>query len=258
MPWRLPVIAVILFACVAVPARAEGERPLPVDEAVTVRVTPQRPAVFRFEADKAGGLAVVARGEDGLDLALELTDDTGQAVYNGYGDGDWFGDLAWEQAVLPMPREGVYRLYVDAIEGDGEVEVLARVLPFPRNAMPADPLGSPTQAAALEPGAWTTQSIRPQRGDLRDWYRLEATRDGVVTALLQGEGDTDFILEAFTEHEFRAALRFADDTDPDRLGDESITLEVSQGEPIYFRVWGYSQDDAGDYRFMAGYVGGAE
>jgi len=237
---------------------ARAAEPLPTEGAATVTVSEGVPAVFEFVAAEAGGLAVMLRGEDGLDLAAELCDVTGQGVYNGYLDGDWYGDRGWEQGVLPIPRAGVYRLYVDSLEGRGAVSVSTAVVSQPQNELPEDPLGRPDVAAAVEAGEWESGSIRPKRGDRRDWYRLVAPRSGMVTAALRGVGGEDFTLEVFGERDFRVSMIYADGTSGEDAGHESATVDVAEGERLYFRVATWSDVVGGDYRLMVGYVGGLE
>ncbi|MEM6756644.1 MAG: hypothetical protein AAF586_05705 [Planctomycetota bacterium] len=235
-------------------AMAELGQPLPITAPAEVMVSEQKPAMFVFEAKQAGGLGLILRSDSGVDVAAELCDDTGQAVYYGYLDGDWYEHKGWEQGMLPIPRSGVYRLYIDSLKGSGKVSVLASVMQQPLNAIPEDPLGRPDTAAAVELGAWMSESIRPKRGDRRDWYVIDSPRKGVLTAALRGQTGVDLTLALFTERELRKPLVFANQTSEDDRGHESATLDVTEGERVYLRVAGWEERDAGDYRLLVGFV----
>lgn len=234
----------------AIPARGEPT-PLPLGQTQHGSADTDAATVYRVSVDSPGVLTVAVRSDQGFDLGVEIADVDGQTLPDGYGDFDDFGKMGDEQVAATLGAAGDYLVYVMAYEQQAGYVIGATFLPMPEAALPEDPHGRPGTAAPMEVGRKTGGTIRPARGDHYDWYVITPTRNGVMT--IYTRGDDNVVLEAYEPGEYREAIAWADETDQTAGGNESISLDVHENEPLYVRVSTYAE--SADYVITAGMVG---
>lgn len=232
------------------PVRGEPAA-LPLGQTLRGSADTEVPAVYRVSVDGPGVLTVAVRSDQGFDLGVDIADIDGQTLPDGYGDFDDFGKMGDEQIATTLGAAGSYLVYVMAYEQRAGYVIGANFLPMPEAALPEDPHGRPGTAAALQVGQKAGGTIRPARGDHYDWYVITPTRNGVMTVYTRG--DDDVVLEAYEPGEYRAAIAWADETDQTNGGNESVSLDVRENEPLYFRVLTFGE--SADYVINAGMVG---
>ena len=212
-------------------------------------------SVFEFRASSAGVLTVAVRGTGQTDLVLQVTDGDGQPLPDGDSDQDLGGNSGAEQLALTIPREGVYFVRVRPFSsGMGQFRIGASWLEFPELEQPRDPDGSPSSANSFRVGEPTEATIDPASGDHWDWYSVRIEQAGLLTvATLSSEGD--LVLEAFNEGSFGEAAERSDQDLQEVSGNEAITLSVTQGQTLYFKVSAFaSSGGAIAYRLTAGLI----
>ncbi len=244
------ISALILALPLSATAFAETD-PLPLGKSEQGQASPDEPRVYSVTVDGPGILTVAVRSGNGEDLGINIADAHGQTLANGYGDIDEFGILGDEQLASTLGSAGDYLVYISAYDQHATYTIGASYLPMAEAELPEDPLGAPDTASPLKPGQKMGDTIRPARGDHYDWYRVTPEHNGVLTVYTRGAEDV--ILEAYQEGEYHDSLATADGTDQTAMGNESITLDVRENEPVYFRVSTYST--AADYTINAGMVG---
>jgi hypothetical protein len=98
------------------------------------------------------------------------------------------------------------------------------------------------------------ETLEPASGDLWDWYALRADRAGMVTVATRS-GDGDLVLEAFTEGNFSESAERSDQDLQDASGNEALTLSVSAGQTLYFKVSMFGSPDSPiSYRLSIGFI----
>lgn len=245
----LPVIALLLVTHGTL--HADVPEVLPLGVTGSGRANENSPAVYRLSVSGPGVLTVAVRAADGRDVAVDVADADGQTLVDGSADRDAHGDLGAEQLATTLGSAGEYRVYVSVYEGSARFVIGAAFLAMPEAALPQDPNGGPGTAITLQTGGQTGGTIRPTRGDNRDWYVVTPTGNGVLTVYTRSADD--LILEAFDPLDYRTPIAAADNDDQNAMGNESLTLDVNRDKPVYFRVSTY--DEAADYVISAGMVG---
>jgi hypothetical protein len=213
------------------------------------------PAEFRFDADAAGILTVVARSTNQSDLVLLVTDADGQPLPNGRSDQDIGSDIGAEQFAVTIPRAGRYLVRVETFGGMGAAFKLgASWLAFPDLEVPADPDGSPSSAIRISVGQGARDdSINQDPGDYWDWFVLTAETAGTLTVLTRAQ-EGDLVLEAFDDGEYSEALQRSDQDLQGTAGNESVTLVAEAGQTFYFKVAAFSDGSAVRYELRVGFI----
>ena len=210
---------------------------LPIGTVAGGTTNSENTATFQFSAETAGILTVVVRSTDETDLVLVVTDADGQTLPEGRSDRDLGGDSGAEQFAVTLPRAGVYHVRVEPFSsGLSSFRIGASWLGFPDLEEPADPDGTPSTARSItiqqDP---IVDTLDPTSGDHWDWYALRADRAGLLTVATRA-GDGDLVLEAFTEGNFSESAERSDQDLQEVAGNEALTLSVSPGQTLYFRV----------------------
>ncbi len=210
---------------------------LPIGTVAGGTTNSENTATFQFSAETAGILTVVVRSTDETDLVLVVTDADGQALPEGRSDRDLGGDSGAEQFAVTLPRAGVYHVRVEPFSpGLASFRIGASWLGFPDLEEPADPDGTPSTARSItiqqDP---IVDTLDPTSGDHWDWYAIRADRAGLLTVATRA-GDGDLVLEAFTEGNFSESAERSDQDLQEVTGNEALTLSVSPGQTLYFRV----------------------
>ncbi|MEM9881439.1 MAG: hypothetical protein AAF800_00795 [Planctomycetota bacterium] len=225
----------------------ETDADLTVGRSMTVAVDETGPLVLGVETDEPGLLTVVGVSRPRIDLMITVADRLGQAVIEGDIDLDPEELPGGEKGVVALPRAGKYLVMLESLDGAGRVRVESGWLPVPEADRPADPHGGPEDAIPLRVGVRQDESFDGGSGDLRDWYVLEPTRNGLLRfqARTPVGSETDLILERFDAERFWESLDYADNDENEVLGHESLELAVKAGEAVYFRVSTWSTLDVG-------------
>lgn len=229
---------------------------LPIGSVTGGRTSSENIATFQFSAETAGILTVVVRSTDETDLVLVVTDADGQTLPKGRSDQDLGGDSGAEQFAVTLPWAGMYRVRVEPFgSGLASFRIGASWLGFPDLEEPADPDGTPSTARSItiqqDP---IMDTLDPTSGDHWDWYALRADRAGLLTVATRA-GEGDLVLEAFTEGNFSEAAERSDQDLQDAAGNEALTLFVSPGQTLYFKVSMYGTPDGPiSYRLSVGFI----
>jgi len=213
-------------------------------------------ASFQFRAETAGILTVAVRSTDETDLVLVVTDADGQVLPEGRSDQDLDGDSGAEQFAVTLPRPAVYYVRVEPFSsGLASFRIGASWLGFPDLEQPGDVDGTPSTARSI-----TIQQdpimdrLDPTSGDHWDWYALRADRAGMLTVATRA-ADGDLVLEAFNEGEFGDSVERSDQDLQGTSGNEALTLFVSPGQTLYFKVSMYGSPDSPiSYRLSVGFM----
>lgn len=218
--------------------QAAGAAELPLNEVIEGSTNRGENGVYTFKADGPGALTVVVRATEGSDVAIVISDAAGQPLTGGRIDIDYQRDHGAEQGVVPIPREGEYQVVVEPLGSRADYVLAAAWLPFDALELPEDEDASPTSAIDLTLDEWVSDSLDNADGDLFDWFRVVADRDGELVVSTRGEAG-DAILEAFADGQYADALQRSDQDIEGNNVRESITLDVTEGQTLYFKVSSY-------------------
>ncbi len=250
------IVAGGLLAMQAVASQGLHAQWLPIGSVTGGTTGSENTATFQFSAETAGILTVVVRSTDESDLVLLVTDGDGQTLREGRSDQDLGGDSGAEQFAVTLPRAGMYHVLVKPFSsGLASFRIGASWLGFPELKEPADPDGSPSTARSItiqqDP---ITDALDPTSGDYWDWYALRADRAGLLTVASRA-GEGDLVLEAFTEGNFSEPAERSDQDLQEVAGNEALTLSVSPGQTLYFKVSMYGTPDSPiSYRLSVGFM----
>ena len=209
---------------------------LPLGQVISSQTSSEAPATFQFNAESAGFLTVVVRGEGEVDLRIIVTDAEGLALPGGAADVDTGGVLSAEQLMVLLPRTGVFHVYVEAMYDSGSFNVGGAWIPFPDLATEPDIDGHPSSATALIPGSPMEDSLDASAGDVGDWYSVTSDTGGMVTVIVEAAAG-DLALEVYKEGEYRQYLDVSDQDMQGIAGNESLTSPIEAGQTLYFRVF---------------------
>jgi hypothetical protein len=242
----------LLAAGLAAPAYAQQLLP---GRIATGSTSSEKVAELEFRAESAGILTVIARSTDESDLVLVVTDGDGQPLPDGRSDQDIGGDTGAEQFAVTIPRTGTYRVRVETYSWESAgFRVGASWLAFPDLEVPPDPDGSPSTAIPIAVEQQSVSgSIDGSTGDYWDWYVLIADRSGTLTVATRAD-EGDLVLEAFEEGQYTEALERSDQDLQGINGNEALTLIVTAGQALYFKVSAFSEGTAIDYRLQIGFI----
>ncbi len=229
---------------------------LPIGSVTGATTSSEDIATFQFSAETAGILTVVVRSTDESDLVLVVTDADGQTLPEGRSDQDLGGDSGAEQFAVTLPRAGMYHVRVEPFSSVlASFRIGASWLGFPDLEEPADPDGKPSTARSItmqqDP---IMDTLDPTSGDHWDWYALRADRAGLLTVATRA-GEGDLVLEAFTKGNFSESAERSDQDLQEVAGNEALTLSVSPGQTLYFKVSMYGTPDSPiSYRLSVGFM----
>jgi hypothetical protein len=214
------------------------------------------PASFQYRAESAGILTVAIRSTDETDLVLVVTDADGQVLPEGRSDQDLDGDGGAEQVAITLPRPGLYQVRVEPYSsGLSSFRIGASWLGFPDLEQPGDADGTPSTARSItiQQGP-INDMLDPTSGDHWDWYALRADRAGMLTVATRAS-DGDLVLEAFAEGNFGDSEERSDQDLQGTSGNEALTLSVTPGQTLYFKVSMYGNpDNPISYRLSIGFI----
>jgi len=248
-PIRIALATLASLAVIATPA-AFAQQSLPLNQITNGSASDSNPAVFDFNAESAGVLTVIVRGEN-VDIRLMVTDAVGQALPDGETDSDIGGDVGAEQLAVVVPAAGDYQVRVTTWSGSGIFNIAAGWIPYAELGGPADPDALPTAAAVLVPGTPIEDSIDPANGDNWDWFKVTADAAGAITVITDAPSG-DIALEVFAEGNWAEPLNRSDQDMQGVAGNESLTVQATAGQTFYFKVSPVFGGDQVSYRIRAG------
>jgi hypothetical protein len=223
----------------AVSAAAQAPVPLPMGAPAQGTVSAS-PAEYAITAKSAGVLSVAVQGQG--DLSLQLVDEDGQVLPNGSADRDLNGDEGTELLSATVSEPGSYRVRVRLQGGDKSTFTIAgSFLAFPPFQRPSDPDRRPGSAKPVNVGRAYEDGLDPEAGDSWDWFVLKSTEAGTLTVVTRqlGNGDApDLVLEVYTEGKFTDAQDRSDQDLQNNSASESVSVQVTAGEPVHVRVSG--------------------
>lgn len=232
---------------IAVPSLGAAADALPLGETVEGSTGNPDTAIYEFTAESTGVLTVIVRANN--DVVINVTDELGLQIEDGYVDTDYYGDSGAEQGAIIIGEAGDYQVRIEPLSGAADFALAANWLPFEGLARKPDPQGSPDEAILMGIGKIYSGLIRESLGDRADWYRVEAARDGVLNVATRTRSD-DVVLEYYQDGSFGSSMQRSDqDLDGD-TGRESITIQVRAGEVYYFVVTAFSSDAEYSIRAM--------
>lgn len=222
--------------------------------AVTTGTASEEGAVFPFRASSAGLLTVVVRATADGDLAVTVGDEDGQPLAGGHADADLNGNAGAEQLVVTIPRAGSYTVRIRSWTGSTPFQVGASWLAFPALETPADPDGRPGSATALGTEQQSRQDALDQAaGDYWDWYVVTADRAGTLTVVTRAE-EGDIALEAYNPGAYTYPAERSDADLQGSAGSEALTLAVTAGQRLYFRVVDIGGYGPVSYRLQVSFI----
>ncbi len=196
------------------------------------------PNDFCFPIEGPGVLTVVVRGAPGtdFDLFIEIVDEYGDVVFNGYSDQDLGGRFDAEQLAVTLARPGEYTVRVGNFGGSGQFFLGANWIKLAGLERESEHDDFPDGATRL------TADSGPQRarvdefaGDPEDWWYVANDTKSLMVVTVRTMADGDLVLEAYAEYDFIEPLVYSDD-DLGAFGNESVNIELMSGERIYLLV----------------------
>ncbi len=218
------------------PVAGQDLQVLPLGQLVSAQTSAENPVAFQFDAETAGFLTVVVRGDGEADLRIHITDEVGVPLRGGMSDVDINGDLSAEQLTVVVPRAGTYHVYVNAMYSSSLLNIGGTWIPYAGVATEPDPDGHPNAATALVPGTPIEGSVDGSEGDVMDWYAVTSEIAGMVTVIVEAPVG-DLGLEVYKEGEYREVLDASDQDMQGVAGNESLTSPIEAGQTLYFKVY---------------------
>ncbi len=253
---RTAVVAAAIAGLQGATTRDLHAQGLPLGKISKGMTTTGAVASYRFRAESAGILTVVIRSTDESDLVLAVTDADGQNLPDGRSDQDLGGDAGAEQFAVTLARAGTYYIRVEPFgSGTSSFRIGASWLGFPELEQPADPDGAPSTAKTIAIGQDPLNDmLDPSSGDHWDWFAVQANRAGMLTVATRA-AEGDLVLEAFNDGEYNEAIERSDDDLQEVNGNEALTLLVTPGQTMYFKVSAFgSASSAIAYRLLLGFI----
>jgi hypothetical protein len=231
---------------------AMAQPALPVGAVVSVSTSAEAPAEFAFTADGPGVLTVAVQGEG--DLVIEVVDDEGQPVPEGFADRDLFGSTGSELLAVTLGEAGAYLVRVRIHMGGTQstFQMVAGWLSFPPFARSGDPGRRPEQARAIAVGESVEDSLDASEGNLWDWFVITPESAGTLVVVTRPAGDeVDLVLEAYVDGHFTSAAARSDQDLQGDTASESVSVSVTAGQPVHIRVSGAFSQPQGRYRLSS-------
>ncbi len=253
---RTAVVAAVAAGLQGAATRDLHAQGLPLGRISKGMTTTGAVASYQFRAESAGILTVVIRSTDESDLVLAVTDADGQNLPDGRSDQDLGGDAGAEQFAVTLPRAGTYYIRVEPFgSGTSSFRIGASWLGFSELEQPADPDGAPSTAKTIAIGQDPLNDmLDPSSGDYWDWFAVRADRAGMLTVATRA-AEGDLVLEAYDAGEYNEAIERSDQDLQEINGNEALTLSVTQGQIMYFKVSTFgSASSAIAYRLSLGFI----
>lgn len=234
---RVAIVSLIVFGT---PLSAAAQTALPLGTPQPGKVSSDMPTEYSFVAKTAGLLGIALQGEG--DLAFQVTDEDGQTLPDGNVDRDLNGSAGTEMVSMLISEPGTYNVRV-RVQGtqSSAFSIGGSWLAFPPFARASsDPDRRPRQGRSIIVGKAHEDSLNSEAGDSWDWFVMKPAQAGTLAIVTRrlGEGDTDLVLEVYTDNDF---TKPADRSDQDLQGNnanESVTVNVTAGQAVHVKVAG--------------------
>lgn len=249
------VLLTLLAAAYGAAAHAQAPAQLPVGKTIAGQTSDAAPAVFRFTAPAAGVLSVAARSDQ--DISIAVLDVDGQTVPDGSADRDLFGGTGNEQLAVTLTEPGEYRVQIQLVSGSSaKFEIGAGWIAMPGFARTGDPDRRPTMATDLEIGQSREDSLDTDAGDAWDWFRVTPKSAGTLTVILRSVNDSspDLAVEVYSAKDFATHIVRSDDDLQGNHTNESASIDVVAGEPVYVKVVSAIGSADGAYRIASSLI----
>lgn len=249
------VLLALAAAAYGVAANAQQPAQLPIGKTIAGQTSDDTPAVYRFTAPAAGVLSVAAQSDQ--DISIAIIDVDGQGVPDGTADRDLFGATGNEQLAVTLSEPGEYRVQIRLVSGDAaKFQVGAGWIAMPGFARASDPDRRPTMATAVEIGQSREDSLDSDAGDAWDWFRVTPKAAGTLTVILRSVNDSspDLALEVYSAKDFATHIARSDDDLQGNNTNESVSVDVVAGEPVYIKVVSAIGSADGPYRLASSLI----
>ncbi len=194
---------------------------------------------YCIDVGAPGVLTVVVRSavETPLDLFIEIFDENGFPVSDGYADEDLGGRYDAEQLAVTLARPGRYRVTVGTYDPGGGFFLGTSFIEIEGLAAELELDDEPRGASSLELDKKNTASVDPRR-DLGDWWFFEnLTKTPFAVTVSTSAEAGDLVLELYRDDDFLAPYDVSDQDLGFSYGNESITVTLrAGGERVYFLV----------------------
>lgn len=250
---RAACLALLLWAGVFGPARAQEPEAvaLPVGASAQGVARKAAPATYRFDAPSAGLLTVLVHVDGAADLILFICDEdgepladwidpSGQAFPGARCDRDLLASKGVETLTMLVPSTGRYTAVVEVSDlPEARFSISGGFAPAPELARKPDPRAGRVRDAVVVPlGDQLTQAettLTPKEHDLRDWFSIHCERAGKLRVVVRAT-EGDLRLDVFAPGRLRAPQASADADEQGVPGNESLTIDVQQGQVVLVRV----------------------
>ncbi|MEL7088967.1 MAG: hypothetical protein AAGL98_11100, partial [Planctomycetota bacterium] len=254
---------IIVLGCLGFPASvaaepAEGFAPPTAEDyevggpAGEFAFSEVRPKLLRFEIDQPGLLTVAALGGGDRDLKLVVADAIGQELPEGWIDQDPVNAPGGEYTAVGLDQAGTYYLVLTTWGGAARSTLTTSFMPAAGLVAPDDPQSSPLEALPLSVGMPREAVADPDADDVRDWFVITPSRDGLlrVQGAAKGGSGADLMLEAFEAGKFWLPIADGESVGEDR-SEQELMLAVTEGGPVYVRVTCWGVEKPGPYVLTA-------
>lgn len=244
-----------LAGALLLPVAGITAQALPIGSSARGTTTSETPAMFRYTAASAGVLTVVATS--GSDISLAIADEDGQGVPYGNADIDHGGNVGNEFVTVILPEAGIYLVEVRTWDDDpAAFEVSASFIANASFGGQPDPDRRPSRANELKVGDSRNDTVNADEGDNWDWFVIKASFTGtlVVMTRVAGEDSGDLAIEAYLGNDYREPVMRSDQDLQGVLGNESVTVDVKEGDELRIKVEQLGSGAAVPYRISVGRV----
>jgi hypothetical protein len=238
----------VVVLSVAVATVAGAQTPLPMNTMTAGTVGDGDQTDYSFVAKQPGLLSVALAGAGDDDLFLEVRDEEGQRLTDGYADGDLQGKRGLERLSVIVPEPGTYMVTVGGRGSGSRYDVGATFLEASALAPTPDPDGRPSKAQTLTIGQAISDEVGP--GDPWDWFVVKAPKAGTLVITTTGE-DGDLALEAHLDEASDMPDQRSDDDRDGKGVNEQVSLEAQAGQAVYVRVVPLFTSSTTAYRIQA-------
>lgn len=219
---------------------------LPLGTTISGETDSDHPARYEFSASDPGVLSIVVRADN--DVSISVFESSGQLLAGGNIDIDYQSDVGAEQGLFVLGQPGDFAIEVSPLGSPAKFQIGASWLPMSQVEVPEDPQGKPETAADLPLDENVFGKIDTVVGDHLDWYRFTAEKAGRLTVATRARSG-DLVLLCFAENSYNEEIEYSDQDLENDLGREQITINVEEGEVLYFLVRSYGSD--ADYAIRA-------
>lgn len=243
------------------PARC---RQLPVDASVEQQLVGTEPNIYCHTVTDPGVLTIVVRrrlASTELDLYIEVLDNFGNRVADGYSDRDLEGRLDAEQIVVTLSSPIRYEIRVQSYEEGGLYSIWSTWIALPSEVVASigEEDDRPQGATELVVNARrpTSATLEIADGDSRDWwYIANVGKEPIRVRVTVRAATGDLMLESYSGGDFFNLIDYSDSDIGGNFGHEELTLNLAVGETVHLLVSPFfSSTESIDYEISATRVG---